>query len=324
MRPLTRIAVPVLVMVLAAACGSSGDDEAGTATTETTATTAVPSSAEASTSVPSTAAPTTLAPTTTEAGPTLELTIDGLEPLGDGFAYEAWLIVDDQPVSAGVFDDPAGATVPVAEGEASAVVVTIEPVPDPDPAPADTHVLAGDLVDGAATLTVGHEAAIGTDFAEASGRYILATPTDGTGTDENERSGIWWTEVPRAQSLFVPALPAGWAYESWVVIDGVPVTGGTFLDPFAADDAAPFSGPQEGPPLVGEDYLVNAPDGLTFPRDLRGMTAVISVEPVPDDSPAPFAIKPLVGAIPGDAVDHTAYPQDNVAADLPTGTATLR
>ena len=45
---------------------------------------------------------------------------------------------------------------------------------------------------------------------------------------------------------------------------------------------------------------------------------------MPDDSPAPFAIKPLVGDIPGDAVDHVVYDQANVAAGtLPTGTVTI-
>ena len=33
----------------------------------------------------------------------LEFTSDGLEPLGPGFVYEGWLIVDGAPVSAGRF-----------------------------------------------------------------------------------------------------------------------------------------------------------------------------------------------------------------------------
>lgn len=47
------------------------------------------------------------------------------------------------------------------------------------------------------------------------------------------------------------------------------------------------------------------PAGLTFPRNLSGSAAAISVEPVPDDSPAPFAIKPLTGAIPANALPGT-------------------
>lgn len=312
----------VAVCLLAAACGSS-DDDASTAGSSTTPST--PAGTDAPTTSASTAPTTAAAPSTTTTAPALALELNGLEVLGDGFVYEAWVVVDEEPVSAGVFTDP---TTPVVldgarAADAGAVVITIETDPDPDPAPSASKVLAGDLVDGVAMLAIDHPAAVATGFAEARGAYILATPTDGTGPAENERSGVWWTDVPRAQSLFLPELGEGWIYESWVVIDGAPVTGGTFRDPFAADDAAPFSGPEEGPPLVGEDYLLNAPDGLAFPVDLRGMTAVISVEPVPDDSPDPFALKVLVGDIPADAIDHTVYQQANVSADAPSGVAVV-
>ena len=62
-----------------------------------------------------------------------------------------------------------------------------------------------------------------------------------------------------------------------------------------------------GPPFPGEDYLVNAPMGLTFPTNLAGGTAVISIEPDPDNSPNPFTLKPLVKMIPADAADHVTY-----------------
>ena len=51
---------------------------------------------------------------------------------------------------------------------------------------------------------------------------------------------------------------------------------------------------------------------------------MISVEPVPDDSPAPFTLKPLVGPIPTGASDHTPYAMSQNTASLPTGTARLR
>ena len=161
-------------------------------------------------------------------------------------------------------------------------------------------------------------------FADANGQYILATPTDGDGPGENERSGVWWTFIPRSQSLVVPDLPESWIYEHWYVIDGQPVAGGTFRVPFGQpDDAAPYSGPDEGPPVVGEDFLVNAPDGLTFPVDLRGMELFITVEPFPDTGPEPFTIEPLRGTIPDDAIDHTHYAVENTADNVPSGTATL-
>ena len=264
-------------------------------------------------------------------GVPLNLSFTGLEPLGADAVYEGWVIVEGEPVSTGRFAiDDTGATVAVAgedhsstvahPEDAEAVVITIEPLDDPDPAPAATHVLAGDVVDGTAELTVSHPAALGVDFAEASGTFILGTPTDGDGN--NELSGVWFIDLPLAQGLDLPTLPEGWAYEGWAVIDGVPVTTGQFLDPGAADEFDGFSGSEGGPPFPGEDFIINAPEGLEFPTDLTGATVVISVEPTPDDSPAPFAIKPLVAEVPAGTGDHQVLDLGAGPA-LPSGTATI-
>jgi hypothetical protein len=148
------------------------------------------------------------------------------------------------------------------------------------------------------------------------GQYILATPTDGV--NNNEKSGIWFLDISSgapAAALSLPALPEGWIYDGWAVIDGQPVTTGKFSSVSSTDDAAPFSGSQAGPPFPGEDFLENAPAGLTFPTDLSGGKAVISIEPVPDNSDAPFLLKPLLGDIPQNAADHTLYSLGNIAAD---------
>ncbi|NNE30135.1 MAG: hypothetical protein HKN16_10895, partial [Saprospiraceae bacterium] len=170
------------------------------------------------------------------------------------------------------------------------------------------HILAGNITGSTANLSISHPDALGNDFSSATGTYILATPTDGA--DNNENSGIWFLDPssgsPQA-GLDLPTLPEGWAYEGWAVIDGTPVSTGTFLTPSGADDAAPFSGTMSGPPFPGEDFVSNAPGGLAFPTDLAGGVAVISIEPVPDNSPNPFLLKPLLGNISGDAVDHTPY-----------------
>ena len=126
--------------------------------------------------------------TTTKA---LNLNITGLEDLGPDFAYEGWLIVDGQPVSAGIFNVEGGeltqSSFNLAASDvdnASAYVLTIEPVPDADPAPSSVHILAGDFAANSAPLSVNHGAAIATDFTEATGSYILATPTDDDNTNE--------------------------------------------------------------------------------------------------------------------------------------------
>ena len=69
---------------------------------------------------------------------------------------------------------------------------------------------------------------------------------------------------------------------------------------------------------------MNAPTGPSFPTDLAGATAVISIEPEPDDSSAPFTLKPLVSMIAADATDHVTYSIPTNLGSFPTGTATIQ
>lgn len=262
----------------------------------------------------------------------LDLNISGLESLGDDFAYEGWILVDGSPKTTGTFTvDANGAlsktSFDVAEEDlekATAFILTIEPSPDLDPAPSDVHILAGDFSSDNAALTVSHGAAIGTDFTAATGGYIVATPTDGM--NNNEESGVWFVDPAVGQpTLDLPTLPAGWAYEGWAVIDGTPVSTGTFTSVTGVDNGAKYSGPEMAPPFPGEDFLINAPAGLTFPTSLLGGAIVVSVEPVPDNSSAPFVLKPLVGMTASDAAVHEVLTMANNAVSTnPTGTVTIK
>ena len=268
--------------------------------------------------------------TTTPSTGNLTVNTTGLEALGDDYDYEGWLIVDGNAVSAGIFDidangNPTETRFTVSQSDltnATEYVLTIEPSPDNDPAPSDVHILAGDFSKNTASLSVNHGSAIGTDFTAATGKYILATPTDGSDMTD-ELSGVWWLD-PMAgpgPGLDLPTLPAGWVYEGWAVIGGTPISTGTFTGASGADNAAPYSGSDAGPAFPGEDFLVGAPSGVSFPTDLTSQTVVISVEPSPDNSAAPFLLKPLVGMVPSGASDRTPYDMDNNAvATNPTGT----
>ena len=271
---------------------------------------------------------------------TLALSFVGLERLANGYHYEGWVIVGGQPRSTGKFNaNAAGALVtvagvPIANGEfntgidlsaASTVVITIEPSGDTDAIPTATHYFAGAVTANTATLRISAPEALNNTFASATGKYVLATPTDGDGT--NEKSGVWFLSLASgspAAGLVLPTLPAGWVYEGWAVLNGQPVTTGRFSAASGADQSAPFSGTQPAPPFPGEDFLFRAPAGLTFPTNLAGGTAVITVEPQPDDSPAPFTLKPLLGPIAANAVDHVTYTMNLNIAGFPTGTAIIR
>lgn len=261
----------------------------------------------------------------------ITLNMSGLDDLGMDYVYEGWLIVNNAPVSTGTFTVDASGSLSQTMFElaasdvdnATTFVLSIEPANDSDPAPSSTKMMAGDFSGDNAALTI---APVG-DFMNAAGKYILATPTDGP--DSNEKSGIWFLDLATGsptEGLTLPQLPEGWKYEGWVVIDGQPVTSGTFTKTAATDDADPFSGSMPLPDVngqdgffPGEDYLNNAPSGLNFPTDISGGTAVISIEPHPDNSPSPFTLKPLVHDIPAGAEDHVVY---NMGQNLnfPTGT----
>ena len=267
---------------------------------------------------------------TTPTNGNLTLNISGLEDLGSDYIYEGWVIVNGSAVTAGTFTVDGSGNMSKTSfsltqsniSNATAYVLTIEPFPDTDPTPSDVHILGGDFSGTSANLVISHGAAIGNDFSASTGGYILATPTDG-GMNTNENSGVWWLDPATGPGagLSLPTLPSGWMYEGWAVIDGVPVSTGKFTDVAAIDKADPFSETvASGPPFPGEDFLVNAPTGVTFPTDLAGKTVVISVEPSPDNSEAPFLLKPLVGSVPASATDHTLYNMNNNAsASNPTG-----
>ncbi|MEM1095380.1 MAG: anti-sigma factor [Bacteroidota bacterium] len=277
--------------------------------------------------------------TDADEGRSLELNISGLETLANGFHYEGWAIVDGQPVTTGKFNVDANGSYVDLSGRAisstfdvdqdistaSAIVLTIEPAGDTDAIPAVTKYMGGDLRSGSASLSVAHGSSLGDNYTNAAGTYILGTPTDGPNSDET--SGIWFLDLSTGMpttGLDLPTLPDGWAYEGWVVIDGNTVSTGTFTSADGPDNAAPFSGPEPAPSFPGEDFLLNAPDGLTFPLDLSGRTAVISIEPMPDDTPAPFTLKPLAGPIPNAAEAFTSYMIGNNASSFPTGSASIR
>lgn len=260
----------------------------------------------------------------------LTLALSGLEDLGSGYAYEGWLLVDGSPVSTGTFTIDANGALSKTSFEvsnetlesATDFILSIEPSPDSDPAPSDVKVLSGGFSGDAATINTG----IVGDFSSSTGKFLIATPT--TSDMNDEFSGVWFIDNSSGSGmagLDLPTLGDGWAYEGWAVLNGSPVSTGQFTDPAAADWDAPFSGTDAAsPPFPGEDFINNAPSGLTFPTDLSGQTIVISIEPQPDNSTAPFALKPLVGSSPatGTTIGQPYDMTNQAGSTFPTGVAT--
>jgi len=166
---------------------------------------------------------------------------------------------------------------------------------------------------------VDHGAALGTDFAAADGSFILAAPSGG-GMAPYE-NGIWWLDPAAGPgpTLVLPELPSGWAYEGWVASQDGPVSTGRFTSVMGedSDGTGPDAGDDPGPPFPGQDFVDPA-------RDLTaGYAAVISVEPEPDNSSAPFAIKPLLDLNIDDVGEGVLQPMARNTAALPSGNAVL-
>lgn len=270
----------------------------------------------------------------------LKVSINGIEPLGDDFEYEGWIIVDEKPVSTGIFDVAEGKkeltksfTVDADQlAKATAFVLSIEPTVDTDPAPSATKMFKADFSGNEAAIIANLVPGLGS-FTDVAGKYFLRTPTDETGTNNgNDENGIWFgipgTMPPAPGFTGMPELDenSGWVYEGWVVTENGPISTGTFTKFSDRDSSNMFSGTQAnaGPPAPGEDFFLNSPRTEDiFPLDLRGKTVVISLEPADDNSPAPFSIKPLLSTI----AQETAPAVHDFGANLgtfPSGTITRK
>jgi len=235
----------------------------------------------------------------------LKVTLNGIEPLGNNYIYEGWIIVNGNPVSTGRFNTQSTTTTEsfsVLKSDldlATAFVLSLELVDNDPPTPSDTKILMGEFVAGAAALkidnVIGNFANTASPF---SGSFLNKTPSDNSGgvDNGNDENGIWFIEDLTTPGLInLPTLSPGWKYEGWVVFDGpTPLSTGKFTLASGVDSSSPYSGNEPVPSFPGEDFVQNLPSGIT--GDTTGRSVVISLEPdFPTDPTEPFFLKPITG-----------------------------
>ncbi|MBD3224101.1 MAG: hypothetical protein GF313_05190 [Caldithrix sp.] len=276
----------------------------------------------------------------------LSLDLQGLNALGDSAWYELWLEYKDgeDVVQQSIFtfqveqngeisrmkaevplgflqkanrlfisieaDSLAGVRLQETEEDGDVVVDTVEA------APSRFEILSSPIYANFAELGP----AVNFDFRDALGTYLLATPTDTNVASPT--SGLWFVDVDTSNQkiagLNLPTVDGGWMYESWVKVGSDTLSLGKFTNPAASDMSAVYSGTAAGFPFPGEDFLQNAPDGISFPLDLSGLEVFVTLQPpypVYSNNPATFI--PLKTAIPSNPQAEQVYQLDNNFENMP-------
>ena len=275
---------------------------------------------------------------------TLYLGLNGVHPLPADYHYEGWAFVIEENTtvvrSTGKFNvdtegDPVDLGGTIIDGNLFTTdfdlsttlrfIITIEPPGDTDATPSSTRMLGGIIQDHEATLTASDEYGLDGRLSQAAGTYILSTPTDGP--DTNELSGLWFinlTAGPAGRGLRIQFPVPGWKYQGWVLIDGIPLSTGIVTGLSDSDDSSLYHGPLPGYNYPGEDFITNAPPGLTFPGSIAGARVLVTLEPSPDPDPGRSPLVILRGSVPGEPQSDTTYNLENNLAAFPTGNVRIR
>lgn len=190
--------------------------------------------------------------------------------------------------------------------------------------PSTRKILSGSFSFAAANLIVSDNAS---NFENIDGLFNLATPTNGLNTDE--LSGVWFVDSlltnPVSGLKKLPELYSGWIYEGWVNISGQFISTGRFSDPTKADLFSNYSGSGNGFNFPGEDLLINAPSGLTFPTNLSNAEVYVSIEYKDGrtNGTSPFIVV-LEGTIPASAQSNVSYNLNRSNKSLTSGYALMQ
>lgn len=277
----------------------------------------------------------------------VELTFEGLRPLGGGLKYQAWAVTRRGGVFQGVpflvFDvsssgalvDPVQDTVltgpfvvRLGTRDIEGIAISLELTQGEFTSSSYSYLLGGEVEGKVAQLELAPWMGLNMDLSGMTGRYVLETPTDGEG--EGKLSGIWFLDrsggTP-APGLELPEAVAGWTYEGWVVVGTDTLSTGKFSAVSGADLANRYCGGEPAPPFPGEDFLEDPPAGVAFPLHLAGAKVFVTLEPWQSwdlEPQSPFFLRLMEGEIPPSANPGDAYGLNSLFDHLPRGTARVR
>ena len=270
----------------------------------------------------------------------LFLSISNLDPLPGNYHLEGWVVTQEaQTQSTGKFTVNASGILTDLEGveimarrfdtdfsldNVTAMYITIEPSGDTNDEPSETRLMGGLFIDNQASLKATDVEGIEDELVLAAGNYIVETPTNGLNTDEE--SGIWFINLtggPQARGLRTVIPIRGWQYQAWAEFDGIPLNMGIITHHSRPDDSSIYSGPLPGHNFPGEDFLTNAPSGLSFPLSVANARLLISLEPDPDPDPARSQFVLFEARVPETIAMGETYNLANLVDRFPKGTSTI-
>jgi len=238
----------------------------------------------------------------------LQMSVTGLKALPDTLTYTAWILKYDQTkqINVGYLIDPitvdaqGSATITSkyisfeSLQSATGVLLTAEQKTrfiyasqaEEDSLrnvmrPSSRKILTGAFGSNSTDLSVNN---VISNLSTISGVVTILTPTDGN-SDQNESSGIWFADsIDRADGplagLNIQDANDGWSYYAWIETNGTMLQIGGFTKAGGSDDFAGYSDiAAAGLGFPGEDFLTNAPAGVTFPLDLSGAKVIVTAQP---------------------------------------------
>lgn len=189
----------------------------------------------------------------------------------------------------------------------------------------------GDADVAVADLDEAYADAFSSDFSGVTGKFTITAPT----SPADSNSGVWFIDQQGATTVAglrnLPVLPKGWRYEGWVGYAVVQIQPGKTTESFHYfstgrflradtadfDGAGPGRGLGTGLGFPGQDFITSYVGGPPPPVDLRYRTFMVTIEPVPDNSPDPFSLAVLSTQSPRTALPQgQAVSMNNVASSL--------
>jgi len=247
----------------------------------------------------------------------ITLTLENLPIISDTSRYVVWLYFSEasqiKPLKVQVLNITGGNTSITLTADlyylrrAQNVILTVESANESADSLPGIKILAGEVIANTGQIDINNPLSFNLVPGEITASYTLFTPTDTL--DNSPKSGIWFVKYNNGnmtQGLELPPLPGGWRYEGWVEVDGKLISTGAFTSGTGADLSSAYSGTHAQVAFPGEDFLNNAPAGVTFPLDLSGKKVYISIASVRNFF-NPSDIKVFTALVPADAQPFTTY-----------------